>query len=142
MGRHVRGGLSARNLVRERYFYAEVKEDTLKRLQEPLPNLDDKGANCPLSEWYLGLNRSQKADVHKTIKHLASRGESGDSSQAFDVAMRLADKATMTKGVLTHVCKEVLSDIWCLDDIKKQAKRLLENMNHLGNYSFYTPGGR
>lgn len=142
MARHVRGGLTARNLVRERYFYAQVKEDTLKRLQEPLPNLDDKDGNCPLSEWYLGLNRSQKADVHKTIRHLASRGESGDSSQAFDVAMRLADKVPLPKGVLTHVCKEVLSDVWCLDGIKKQAKRLLENMNHLGNYSFYTPGGR
>lgn len=143
MAKLVRGRLYPKYLVRERYFYREVREETLKRLQKPLLNLDDKGGNCPLSEWYLGLNRTQKADVHKTIKHLASRGEPGDSSQAFDVAMRLADKATMTKGVLTHVCKEVLSDIRCLDDdIKKKAKRSLDNMNHPGNYSFYSPGGR
>ncbi len=139
MARLVRGTVSERHLVRaiNRFTLEDADDALLDRLKVPLQL---EGASCPLVKWYEDLSHREKTRVRKHIKHLSSRYETGATSQAFDVAMRLLDSSFgMTKDVLRHVAREVVNNRFVDNTTKKRAERVLREIDDLANVNFYHP---
>lgn len=143
MARLVRGSIGARNLVRAaRFTIDHVDNDILARLKAPLESLERENSSCPLVNWYEGLSHREKTRARLHIKHLSSSYETGATSQAFDVAMRLSDsRFGMTKDVLRHVAKEVVNNRYVDNITQKRAEDVLRQIDNLANASFYRPRG-
>jgi hypothetical protein len=141
MARLFTGSIGGQHLVRANRFTLEnADNDLLERLKAPLKPLEQENASCPLVKWYEDLSQREKKRARLHIKHLSSSYETGATSQAFDVAMRLLDsRFGMTKDVLLHVAREVVNNRWVDNTTQKRAERVLREIGTLANASFYRP---